>query len=157
MQPEPTQEHRWLGQLVGDWTYESEGIGSEGAPMKGAGREHVRAVGEHWVLNEMSETVDGQDVLNLQMIGFDRRKGRFVGTFVSSMGTELWVYDGELDASGRKLTLSAEGPGMDGTGTALYHDIIEIVDANTRELRSEVETPEGEWVEFMTMRSVRAG
>jgi hypothetical protein len=43
-------------------------------------------------------------------IGWDPERGRFIGTFPSSMMAYLWLYDGVLEADGRVLTLSAEGP-----------------------------------------------
>ena len=44
--PEPTSQHRWLHQLLGDWTCESTAdMGTGEAPMQGTGTEHVRALG----------------------------------------------------------------------------------------------------------------
>jgi hypothetical protein len=41
MHAEPQQEHRWLDQLLGEWTYESEGACGPGeAPAKAQGAEH---------------------------------------------------------------------------------------------------------------------
>ena len=45
----------------------------------------------------------------MMSLGFDPQKGRFVGTFIGSMMTHLWIYDGALDASGQALILDAEG------------------------------------------------
>ena len=42
----------------------------------------------------------------LMTLGYDPRKKRFVGTFVGSMMTNLWIYDGELDKDERVLTLA---------------------------------------------------
>ena len=43
------------------------------------------------------------------------------------MMTNLWVYDGELDAGEKSLTLHSEGPSMAGDGTkSKYKDIIEF-------------------------------
>ena len=52
----------------------------------------------------------------IMTLGYDPQKKRFVGTWIGSMMTYLWVYDGELDASGKVLTLNAEGPNMQVAG-----------------------------------------
>ena len=43
---------------------------------------------------------------------YDPQKQRFVGTWIGSMMTYLWVYEGTLDATEKVLTLNAEGPSM---------------------------------------------
>lgn len=80
-------------------------------------------------------------------LGFDEAKGQFVGSFVSSMMTNLWVYENgrfEDDA----LVLECDGPRMDGVeGIARYHDRIELT-ADTRTIIASMLGPDGEWVEF---------
>jgi hypothetical protein len=49
-------------------------------------------------------------------LGYDPAKKRFVGSFVASMMTFLWLYDGELDAAQKVLKLDAEGPSFAGEG-----------------------------------------
>jgi uncharacterized protein DUF1579 len=43
-------------------------------------------------------------------LGYDPEKKQYVGTWVGSMMSYLWVYDGSLDAEEKVLTLNAEGP-----------------------------------------------
>ena len=44
------------------------------------------------------------------------------------MMTHLWLYEGELDAAGKVLTLDADGPSFtDPSATAKYQDVIEFV------------------------------
>jgi hypothetical protein len=84
-------------------------------------------------------------------LGYDTAKKCFVGTFIGSMMTNLWVYDGALDSTRTKLALDAEGPSLSGDGTmAKYQDTIEIKDANHRVLSSSVLGPDGKWQHFMT-------
>jgi hypothetical protein len=61
----------------------------------------------------------------------------------------LWQYEGQLDGAKRILTLDAEGPSMMGEGNVKYHDIIEIVDKNKHLFRSEMQMPDGSWMQFM--------
>jgi hypothetical protein len=89
----------------------------------------------------------GQSVMTL---GFDPVKGKFVGTFIASMMTHLWPYEGVLEAHGSKLVLDSEGPSFATPGSyAKYQDTIEFIDDNTRTLSSCMQMPDGEWVHFM--------
>jgi hypothetical protein len=152
MQSKPSKEHKWLEQLIGDWTYEMDAPGE--TPDKFAGSESVRSLGGLWVLAEGRGAMpDGGEAVTLMTLGYDPDKKRFVGTFVASMMSYLWVYDGELDAAEKVLTLNADGPSMKpGGGMAKYRDIIEFEDDDHRLLTSKVLGDDGEWHPFMQAR-----
>ncbi len=127
--PQPQQEHQWLQKLVGEWTYETEAaMGADQTPMMSAGTESVRSLGGLWVMAEgQGEMPDGSPATTVMTLGYDPAKKKFVGTFVGSMMTHLWVYEGELDEGRKVLTLDAEGPSFtDPNKTAKYKDTIEI-------------------------------
>ena len=153
MQAEPQEQHRWLQRLVGAWTYEFEAVMGPGQPpMKSTGRETVRSLGGLWTIGEgHGVTPAGEAAQSIMTLGYDPRQERFVGTFIASMMTHLWIYDGSLDASGKVLTLEAEGPNFAEPGKmSRYQDIIEFVSDDHRTLRSRAPGPDGKWVEFMT-------
>jgi hypothetical protein len=84
-------------------------------------------------------------------LGYDPVRKRFVGTFLVSMMTHLWLYDGELDASAKVLTLDAEGPSCIAEGkTAKYKDAFEILSDDHRVLTSRFLGEDGQWHQFMT-------
>jgi hypothetical protein len=153
MHAEPQQEHHWLQKLVGEWAYESEALmGPDQPPAKFTGTESVRSLGGLWVLAEgQGEMPGGGTATMLMTLGFDPQRKRFVGTWIGSMMTNLWVYDGRLDAAGTVLTLDAEGPSMAGDGkTAKYQDVIEVKSADHRVLASQMLGDDGKWHRFMT-------
>ena len=51
-------------------------------------------------------------------LGFDPQKGGYVGTWIGSMTSFLWIYRGTLDRAEKILTLDTEGPNFDGEGLA---------------------------------------
>ncbi|BCL74827.1 hypothetical protein JHS3_05630 [Jeongeupia sp. HS-3] len=158
MKTEALQQHRWLQQLVGDWTFECEMLMAPEQPAaKSGGTESVRALGDLWVLCEGRGTMpDGDPCTMLMTLGFDPARQRFIGSWVGSMMAHMWVYDGELDASGRILTLTSTGPDCLNPGqTNTYHDVIEIIDAKQRVMRSEAQGADGVWAPFMTARYIR--
>lgn len=152
MSPEPQNEHRWLSRLVGRWAGEMECVMAPGeAPTKSLFKETVRAVGPFWTMGEgESDGPDGCQMTSYMTLGYDPQKKRFVGTFIASVMTQLWIYHGTLDADQRILTLDTEGPSFSGEGLVPYQDIIEFIDDDHRTLASQCRGPDGEWVRFMT-------
>lgn len=153
MHEQPAAEHQWLQKLVGNWTTETECVmGPDQPPMKSTGREVVRSLGGLWIVGEMTGFgPNDTDHVSLITLGYDPRRKHFVGTFVTSVMTYLWPYDGTLDAAGRKLTLNSEGPSFSSEGLARYQDIIEILDDNHYTLTSQVQGTDGAWQQFMTI------
>jgi hypothetical protein len=151
--PEPQPEHEWLQQLVGEWTYEHECVmGPDQPPMKATGTESVRAIGKLWIQGEGRwEMPEGSAMTSLITLGYDPGKKRFVGTWVGSPMTKLWIYDGELDAAKKKLSLYSMGPDFSGGPEEVkYCDAIEIVDNDHRMLTSSTQGKDGQWTQFMT-------
>ena len=149
---EPQKEHHWLHKLVGEWTFDAEAsMGPDQAPEKASGTESVRSLGGLWIVGEGEGEMPGAgEHRSILTLGYDPQKKRFVGSFISSMMTYFWVYDGELDAAGKVLTLNTEGPSMadDGT-TARYRETIELVSDDHRVFRSGVLGEGGQWEEFL--------
>jgi hypothetical protein len=153
MQTEPQKEHQWLQRLVGEWTMEGEcSMGPDQPPMKSKATETVRSLGGLWFIAEgKGDMPDGQPCSTVMTLGYDPRTERFVGTWIGSMMTHLWIYDGELDASGKVLTLAAEGPSFtDPTKMAKYRDVIEVKSDDHRILTSHLLGEDGKWTQFMT-------
>ena len=154
MPENPQKEHQWLQKLVGEWTYETEvRMESEHSIEKATGTEHVRSLGGLWIVAEGQGEMPGCGAATTIMtIGYNPKNQRFMGTWVGSMMTYLWLYDGELDASGNSLILYSDGPSMSGEDTlAKYKDVIELKSNNHRVMTSHVLNNDGQWHQFMTV------
>lgn len=153
MKVEPQKEHQWLQQLVGEWTFEGEAtMGPDKPTAKSTGTESVRSLGGLWIVGEgKGEMPNGQVGQMLITVGYDPEKKKFVGTWVGSMMTKLWVYEGSLNDAGTTLTLEAEGPDMSSPGkTAKYQDVIEIKNNDEHLFYSQMLGSDGQWHRFMT-------
>lgn len=160
MKADVAPPHRWLRQLVGDWVIEPVAIPGEPPPPPHPGRETVRMLGEIWILAEGTGTMpDGSPAWMQMMLGYDAAQGGFVGTWIGSMMTHLWVYRGTLSDDQRMLSLDAVGPVFDGPpgATANYRDQIEIIGPDERMLHGNIELPDGSWKRFMSARLRRTG
>ena len=149
---EPQKEHAWLQQLVGEWSAVAECRMPGEAAQTSNMTERVRSIGGVWTVGEgEGEMPGGGAATTVMTLGYDPHKGRFVGTFIGSMMTHLWRYEGSLDAAGQVLTLDTEGPSMSGDGNMTsYQDIIRFESPDHRVLTSRVLLSDGTWNEFMT-------
>jgi Protein of unknown function (DUF1579) len=151
MQAQPQAQHQWLDQFVGEWSSEMEyRMGAE-PPSKVKGSEVVRSLGGLWMIAEgESETSGDCAGKTLMTLGYDPQRDRYVGTFIGTMMTNLWIYHGSLDASGEVLTLNTEGLNFSQSAMTPYQDSIEFVSHDHRIMTSKVLEENGNWLEFMT-------
>jgi Protein of unknown function (DUF1579) len=152
MNAEPQSQHQWLDKFIGKWTSESEyRMEPNAEPSKATGTEVVRSIGGLWIVAEgESDMPDGCTGKTMMTLGFDPQMDRFVGTFVGSMMTNMWLYNGSLDPDRKILTLDTEGPNFTQTAIAKYQDIIEFVSDDHRVMKSQILMEDGTWNHFMT-------
>jgi hypothetical protein len=153
METAPQKEHRWLHKLVGEWTSEAEAKMDPGKPPERfKGTETVRSLGGLWILAEGEGDMPGcGPATTLMTLGYDPVTKRYRGTFVGSMMTHLWVYEGTLDAAEKVLTLDTEGPGIADQGVMVrYRDVITLESDDHRILESHLRGDDGTWQPFMT-------
>jgi hypothetical protein len=152
MPPPPGEHHKWLEQLVGTWTVESNMSGEGEPPMKHTGTDTVRSLGGRWVICELKGEIPGMGPMSAVLtLGYNSETGKYHGTWIDSVQDHLWVYEGTLDPTKKILTLEAEGPNMmDPTkGDTRYRDVIKFNSADHRTLTSSA-LVDGKWVQFMT-------
>lgn len=153
MQAEPQTEHRWLLKLVGEWEYETGSLmGPDGPFEKCTGSESVRPLGNLWILAEgQGEMPGGGAAAMMLTLGYNPQEKGFVGTWIGSMMTHLWVYKGTLDADEKSLVLDTEGPDMTVEGKLTkYRDVIRLENNDSRTLTSHVLGDDGVWQVMMT-------
>ena len=146
----PQREHEWLHRMLGEWTYEMDAPEGKEAE-KSTGTETVRSLGGLWVLLEgKGRMPGGEEASTLMTLGYDPGRGAFVGSWIGSMMTWFWVYEGRLD--GQVLSLESEGPDMKTPGkTRRYKDVIELVSDDHRTLTGNVLGEDGSWQPMMTV------
>jgi len=152
MGTKPSKEHEWLQKLVGEWRIESEMHMEPGGPaMKTQGTASVKSLGGLWAFSENNDTMpDGTPTKSYFALGYDVSFKEYRGCMIASMSSHLWKYTGTLSVDGKTMTLDCEGPDMviDGK-TAMYRDVIELVDEKHRTLTSYGQNEKGEWEEYM--------
>lgn len=156
----PVAEHAWLQNLVGTWKVTTEmQMGPDQPIMTGHGTEEVVSLNGLWAYTKGEGTMPDGDVMHYFMtLGYDVNFKEYRGAWFADVSSHLWNYVGELSADGKVMTLNCEGPDMEVEGkTAMYRDIHEIIDGNTRTLTAMFQVPSGEWVLMMKSTLTRIG
>jgi len=153
----PVAEHAWLQHFVGNWKTVSEMTTPEGEQMTSHGTESVTSFGGLWALAEGSGEMPGGDVMHYKVgLGYDVSFKEYRGFWIADVSSHLWKYVGTLSEDGRVMTLECEGPSMTVDGeTALYRDVHELVDENTRTMTSYGQGESGNWHQFMKVTYTR--
>lgn len=155
--PAPVPEHAWLQQFVGTWESESEiSMGAGQAPITAKGTEIARMVGGFWLVSEGRGEMMGQPFSNILTLGYNPEKKKYVGTWVDSMTSILWVYEGTVDASGKILTLETEGPCPMAPGKlSKFREVTEFKSKDHRVFTSSIQGEDGKWTTIVTVNSRR--
>ena len=128
--PKPTAEHGRLAKDVGTWdaTVKTWMRGPESEPTVSQGVEIVKLMpGGLWAKSEFDGKFGDQEFHGAGQSGFDTKKGKYVGTWVDSMTTEIMVMEGEYDPASRTMTMYAKGSDpagktYDAKMTSKHHD-----------------------------------
>jgi hypothetical protein len=147
--PEP--QHAFLQQLVGEWTYDCEAhMGPDKPAEKMSGTESVRSLGGLWIIGEgKGKMPDGEGCTMILTLGYDPALKKYVGTWIGSMMSRLWVYDVTVD--GNTINMESDGPAFDDpTRTVRFRDSIEIKSPDLRTFTSSFVGDDGKRFNFMT-------
>lgn len=149
--PKPQKEHEWLLQFVGEWESESEAsMGPGQPPLKCTGSAKTRMLGGFWVISEIKSEMMGSAVHAVQTIGYDTEAKKYTGTWVDSMINYMWKYQGSVDATGKILTLEAEGPNFMLKGRLTkFRDVYEFKSKDHIVATSLMQGEDGQWIQFM--------
>jgi len=150
--PKPQAEHEWLQQLVGEWESEVECFPPGEEPVKSKGTESVRAVGGFWIVAENRGNMMGMPFTGLLTLGYDPAAKQYIGTWVDSMGSQLWSYRGSVDAARKALTLETEGPScMEPGKTAKFKEVIVLRSPDHKSFHSEMQGSDGKWTQLLSI------
>lgn len=142
-----TKELEVLDWFVGEW----DSVADEQPGVNAKGKAKARKIGDLWVAMDLEIDMNGAKVSAVQMIGYDEKTKKYVGTWVDSMMNKLWTYGGKLEADGKTITMEADGPSMtDESKTAKYRDVYEFKSKDHYVLTSSIQGEDGAWTAFMT-------
>lgn len=144
---DPDEAHAWLQQMVGEWEMTMGGWTIT---------ETIAPLGDLWVITRGEGPPSETPFRSMTTFGYDPNLGKFVGSYVDTIQTKMWTYEGFLDETGKILTLETEGPSMTNPDkTTLYRDQYILEDANTKRIVTSAKSDDGTWIQFAQMSGKR--
>lgn len=111
----PGPEHQVLRQFEGQWDADIRHCARHGASESAKGSEtSAFRLGGFWLMSEFKSTMKDQPFQGHGMLGYDQGRKRYVMTWTSSMSSNLTLFEGDYDATGKTLTLTADCVAPDG-------------------------------------------
>lgn len=151
--PAPEKEHAWLHQLAGEWDTTMEVFMEPGKPpITGKGTESGRMLGGFWLVANGTGDMMGSKFNSVLTVGYDPAKKKYIGSWVDSMSSYQWKYEGTLDPTGKILTMETEGPCPLAPGKLLkFKEVTEIKSKDHKVFTSNVQGEDGKWTKMVTV------
>ena len=124
--PKPGPEHEVLKKMEGTWD----------AIMKFGGMEskgtvtYKMGLGGMWLVGDLESDLFGTKFHGKGMDSYDAASKKYVSYWFDSMGSRPVAMEGTYDKDKKTLTMTGEGPGMDGKPTK-YKSTSEMPDDDT--------------------------
>ena len=121
--PQPTDEHAFVQKGLGEWegTMTTFTPGAPTDPI--AVSQSVVAVGPFWTQATLDCDFMGMPYVGTGALGYDPDKGKFVGTWIDSMGSYLAMMEGEKTADGT-LIMRWQAPDMMGNVVPHRYELV---------------------------------
>lgn len=106
----PGDQHKYLGRMVGDWTYTSKFWMAPGQPpMESTGTMHAEWIlGGRYVQSTWKGELMGQPFEGRGTDGYDKVTGKFFSAWLDNAGLGIFVQTGDCDLAKKVCTLSGE-------------------------------------------------
>jgi|SRR5579872_1298851 len=109
----PGPEHDILKKMVGNWDLTMKFAGNENK-----GKVTYKMVLDGlWLESSLESEIFGTKFYGKGLDSYDSKKKKYVSTWFDSMTASPMVMEGTYDKATKTLTLTGEGPGMDGKPT----------------------------------------
>ena len=124
--PKPGPEHAVLKKMEGSWDLVMKAGGME---SKGT-MTYKMDLGGLWLVGNLESDLGGAKFQGKGLDSYDAGKKKYVSVWVDNMGTMPMLFEGTYDKQKKTLTMTTEGPGMDGKLTK-WKSVTTMPDDNT--------------------------
>lgn len=147
----PGPQHKMLATMAGSWEFTAKMWPAPGAPaeeMKGTA-ERKMILGGRYLQEEASGQVSGMPFHGSGLNGYDNVQGKYVGTWIDSMGTGISHSAGTADATGRVITYDREEFDPLTKAKSKGRDVLHIVNDDKQVIEFHKLLPDGKEYKMM--------
>ena len=128
----PGAPHGLLASMVGSWEVKSVCLMEAGGePLEHTGVSEQRMVlGGRFLQQHFDGDMMGTPFSGIGFMGYDNHKGKYVSTWLDSMGTGIYYFEGDAGADGKTITQTCD---FDDPvrGPLRWRTVTRIVDGDT--------------------------
>lgn len=124
--PKPGPDHEVLKKLEGNWDLTMKFGANE---SKGTVT-YKMELGGLWLVGSLESELFGAKFSGKSLDTYDAAKKKYIGVWADSMGTMPMMLEGTFDKATKTMTMSGDGPGMDGKPTK-YKSVSVMPDDDT--------------------------
>jgi Protein of unknown function (DUF1579) len=128
----PGAPHKLLASMAGSWRTRTKAwMEPSQPPMETAGTcDQKMMLGGRYLCQEFAGDMMGTPFNGIGFMGYDNHKQRYVSTWMDSMSTGIFFFEGTADAGGRSITQTCvvDDPVR---GLLKWRTVTKIVDENT--------------------------
>ena len=139
----PGAQHKLLASLAGAWTTRTRAQMEPGKPpMESTGTcEQEMILDGRYLQQKYSGEMMGDTFTGINLIGYDNHTRKYVSTWVDSMSTAIYYFEGSASADGKTITqeCSYDDPVR---GPTVWRSVTRFVDDNNLEYEMFI-TPKG--------------
>jgi hypothetical protein len=149
----PGDHHRLLAEMAGSWSVKSRWWMTPGdPPMESAGSSEQKMVLEgRFLQQDFSGEMMGGQFSGIGFTGYNNHTGMFISTWMDSMGTGIYYFEGSAGPDGRTITqtCSYDDPVR---GALVWRSVTRIVDGDRLEFEMYTKDSSGreDWMGEMT-------
>jgi len=152
----PSEGHKVLEQLVGNWEYILKYWSSpDTPPEESTGTNDVKwIIGGRFLEMDVNGTSMGQPFEGMGIMGYDNAKKEYVNTWIDSMGTGMMNATGSYDAETK--TLTETGSYTDPmAGQQTFKGVTKFIDEDNVSYEMYISGPEGKETRVMEINYTR--
>jgi hypothetical protein len=139
----PGAPHKVLASMAGSWNTKTKAwMEPNKPPMESTGTcEQKMLLGGRYLQQEYNGEMMGSPFTGINLIGYDNHTKKYVSTWIDSMSTGIYYFEGTASADGKTVTQesSYDDPVR---GPMVWRSVTRIVDDNTLEYEMDL-TPKG--------------
>jgi hypothetical protein len=148
----PGKPHELLAKLTGSWITKTRAwMEPDKPPMEGTGIcEQKMLLDGRYLQQEYAGEMTGNTFTGINLIGYDNHTKKYVSTWIDSMSTGIYYFEGTGNTDGKTITqeCSYDDPVR---GPTVWRSVTNIVDNNTLEYEMYITSKEGKEEKMMEM------
>ncbi|MRR06278.1 MAG: DUF1579 domain-containing protein [Deltaproteobacteria bacterium] len=152
----PTAPHNLLGKMEGSWSVKSICWMEPGSPVESSGTSEQKMVLEgRFLQQEFSGDMAGSPFSGIGYCGYDNHTGKYVSTWMDTMGTGIYYFEGTADAEGKTITQTCnyDDPVQ---GPVKWRSVTRLVDDDTLEFEMYITNTSGKEEKVAEMTYTRS-